>query len=162
DYGVHQGDTKWVSPATAIPPAQYKQIGETVYLGQLAVTALGIERRKISLVRSDPLTGVQEQTMTADECLVLHVRLRNTSNDIEFAPVDEMFLGPHDPKQWPNYSFIECDDGSQIPMFPLAEYSEYNIDGQSFQPLKPGQEMDAIIAACEGSPARVKGRMLWR
>lgn len=161
DDGANKHKTEWIIPTAPVPNAQRKRIGETINLGHLAVTALGVERTKISLERLDP-SGEKEIMTSPEECLVLRIRLKNTSTDVEFAPLDETFLRTHDPNRRPTYSFIELADGKQIKMYELLHFSEWNIAGQSFETIEPGEEMEAIIAAASGSPASAKGKMLWR
>ena len=158
DDGVNKGKTKWVSPKTAVPAAQLKSIGETVQLQSLAVTAMAVQRRKISKVV--PSTGASETS--EGECLVLRVILRNTSVAAEFVPLDEMFVRPNDPKRRPNYTFIELKDSSPIPMYPLPPFDERNLAGESFGVLKPGESVETIVAAEEESPQKAKGTMVWR
>jgi hypothetical protein len=158
DDGVNKGKTKWANPKSAVPPAQLKSIGETVQLQSLAITATGVERRKVTKVF--PPTDARETS--EGECVVLRVSLKNTSQKTEFAPLDEMFVRPNDPKRRPNYTFIECKDGSQIPIYPLPPFDERILDGQSFDVLKPGASVDAIVAANEESPSLATGPMVWR
>ncbi len=162
DDGANREKTQWIAQTSAVPRDQLKKIGETIQLGHLAVTAMGVEKKKVSLERTDPFTSAKEKTTSPEECLILRVRLKNTSRDVEFAPLDETFLRSHLPKKRPTYSFIETEGGKPIRMYELAEFSEWNIVGQPFDTIKPGGELEAIIPAESGSPAKAKGSMVWR
>jgi DNA-directed RNA polymerase subunit RPC12/RpoP len=159
DDGDRQKKARWVSPNAEVPRDQLKPLGKTVSLPHLAVTALGVERRKVTLVRDDPFTKASERQATEQECLVLRLVVRNQSTDLEFAPMDEAFVRP---TERPMYSYIQLEDGSEIPLYKLARFSEYRIEGQTFDVLKPGQESETIMVAREGSPALAKGKMVWR
>ena len=47
-------------------------------------------------------------------------------------------------------------------MYPLPPLDMRNLEGQSFEVLKPGESMEAIIAAEDDSPKKAKGPMVWR
>ena len=158
DDGVNKGKTKWVNPQTAVPPGQLKSIGETVQLQSLAVTAMAVQRRKVSKFHPATLSSEASE----GECLVLRVILRNTSVGAEFVPLDEMFVRPSDPKRRPNYTFIELKDGSPISMYPLPPFDERNLAGESFGVLKPGESVETFVAACEESLQKANGPMVWR
>jgi hypothetical protein len=158
DDGAQKGKTKWPNPKSEVPRGQISRIGETVEVGALAVTAKAVERSKVTKVHSFSQTKEQSR----DKCLVLRLVLKNISKDIQFAPLDPIFLRPHDPRNRPNYSYIQLKDANPIPMFELDKFSEFDLDGQPFDALEPGEEIEAIVAAAEGSPAQAKGNMLWR
>ena len=158
DDGVNKGKTKWANPKASVPPAQLKSIGETVELDSLAIRATGVERRKVTKVF--PPTDARETS--EEECVVLRVSLKNTSQNTEFVPLDEMFVRPSDPKRRPNYTFIELKDSSPIPMYPLPPFDERNLAGESFGVLKPGESVETIVAAEEESPKKARGPMVWR
>jgi hypothetical protein len=73
-----------------------------------------------------------------------------------------MFVRPHIQRERPTYSFIEVAGGDPIEMFDLHKFSEFDLEGQPFVAIKPGEEIEANIAAAEDSPAKATGDMLWR
>jgi hypothetical protein len=158
DDGVLKDKTKWVDPKASLPSSQLKRLGETVQIAGLSITARSVERAKVTKVHS--FSGSRETT--PDECLVLHLLLKNTSSNVEFAPLDPMFVRPHNKQERPNYSYIEVPGNDPIEMFGLHKFSEFDLEGQPFDAIKPGEEIEAIVAAAEDSPALAKGTMRWR
>jgi hypothetical protein len=158
DDGMLKDKTKWVDPKAAVPSGQLKRLGETVQIAGLSVTARSVQRAKVTKVHS---FGGSKET-SVGECLVLHLLLKNTSKDVEFAPLDPMFVRPHNPSERPNYSYIEIPGGEPIGMFELHKFSEFDLEGQPFDAMKPGEEIEAIVAAAEDSPSKAKGTMRWR
>jgi len=157
DFGQRSGAKAWPSPKAEVPSKQKVSLGATVQVGNLAVTPVKVERRKVVKVHFSGNKETVEQ-----ESLVLRVKFRNTSSDLSFVPIDENFLREN--KEAPVYSFIDLGDGATIGMFDLSEFSEFSIEGQPFDEIVPGQEVEALIAAAEGSPAQIKGKgkMVWR
>ena len=162
DDGANRYKTEWVSPTAPVPSSQRKGLGETIRLGDLSVTALAVEKRSIELARVDPFSGEVETMRSPQQCLVLRVRLKNTSANVQFAPLDETFLRPHDPTERPTYSFIEQAGGDRISLYELAPFSEWSIVGQPCSAIKPGEQLDAIIPAANGSADQARGKILWR
>jgi hypothetical protein len=162
DYGIQKGGRAWKGPAanSPVPPKQKAALGESLRVGNLEVTAMGVERRKVNKLRLDLVSGQRQKMPSEGECLVLRVRFKNVSSDIAFSPLDALFVRRS--QDYPTYTFLEVGDGHTIDMFDLAPFSEFDIEGQPFDETVPGQELEAVIAAEEGSPARAKGTMLWR
>jgi DNA-directed RNA polymerase subunit RPC12/RpoP len=158
DDGMYKDKTKWVDPKASVPSSQLKRMGETVQIAGLSITARSVQRAKVTKVHS---FGGSKET-SAGECLVLHLLLKNTSKDVEFAPLDPMFVRPHNPRERPTYTYIEVRDGEPIGMFDLHKFSEFDLEGQPFDAIRPGEELEAIIAAAEDSPSKAKGKMCWR
>lgn len=69
-----------------VPPQLRVGLGQTLVLGDLAVTPLRVERRRISIQ-----VGDKNPDPIAEECLALDLRLRNVSQDVFFAPLDRFF-----------------------------------------------------------------------
>ncbi len=156
DDGQHKH--KWPSPKSAVPSSQIKRIGETMKFGALEVTAKAIERSKVIKVHA----GTKNKEPSDADCLVLRLSIRNTSKDREFAPLDPVFVRPLGKNDHPGYSFIEVKDGEPIQMFELSIFSEFDLEGQPFDEIKPGEEIEAIVAAADGSADEARGKMLWR
>jgi hypothetical protein len=159
DFGQRSGAKAWPSPKADVPTSQKLSLGATVQVGNLAVTPLKVERRKVVKVHYQ---NSENKETSAEESLVLRVKFRNTSSNLSFTPLDEMFLRENSDS--PAYSYIQLEGDTTVSMFELSAFSEFNIEGQPFDELVPGQEYEALIAAAEGSAeqAKGKGKMLWR
>jgi hypothetical protein len=145
----------------APPPLNADQItklGQTIRLGQIEVTPLDVSSGPVTLERS--LTR-KERRPGGKSALKLRLRIRNVSNDVVLAPLDEAFLRER-VRAEPD-SFIETTEpGTPIPLFPLAVESEWSIVGQEFRELRPGEQFESMVVTAPDALAKVTTEMTWR
>ncbi len=161
DYGVHRGGREWTlpDPNAAVPRGHWLEPGDHVQIGDLEIEVVELGVRPVRLVRLDPISGQVERRETGTESLVLVLRLRNRSDRLAFVPIDEMFLRDSD---FPQYSYIEFPDGSRVGMYPLPQFSEFNLENQSFEELPPGGEQTYWIVAHPDAVEKIRNTMTWR
>ena len=156
-------------PDVELPPHLHVNLGQTLSLGQLEITPLKVERRRLHI--SQPGEGFEP---AGQDSLVLHVRFRNCSNNVTFSPTD-----PYFERRWKGpsygskpYTFLEIGYqrfyGGTIPWKKgqLLEDRE-RIEGQEFRLLRPGEEFTTV--ACSDPTDSVfdvlesfHGYMTWR
>ena len=111
----------------------------------------------VALVRSIDANDSRREKSAS---LVLRLRLKNVSRDQEFAPLDPRFLREQGAAL--DRSTIVRASGNGINLFPLAVDSEWSIEGQSFNVLKPGETVETVIASEPGVADKLTDEMVWR
>jgi hypothetical protein len=150
--------SKKVAPAPAIAADRITALGEPLKVGQLEITPLATELTDVTL-RRQSLAGRNETRNGGDDALALLVRLRNTSQDAVFAPLEPSFL--RDPDDGVSDSFVELDDDRRVYLYPLAIGSEWSIVGQEFPDLRPGEVKETRIVTSANFPESSAG-LTWR
>jgi hypothetical protein len=140
-----------------IPPDNFADLGQTIRIGELEVTPIAVVAAPVDLVRSiDPGNWRREET----DSLVLRLKLTNVSVDQIFAPLELNFV--RDQSSPLDRSMITGSTGATIGLYPLANDSEWSIQGQDFAVLKPDESAETIIVTEPGAGDRVAGEMTWR
>jgi hypothetical protein len=148
---------KSIAPLPPIPAENVAILGQTIRVGQLEVTPLAIVVAPVDLVRAfDPPDWRRDEA----ESLVLRLRLTNISEDQVFAPLEQAFV--RDQTSPLDRSMISSSSGVTIDLYPLANDSEWSIQGQEFLTLKPGESVETIIASETRAAGRLAGEMTWR
>jgi hypothetical protein len=146
-----------VEPAAKIPADRKIKLGQSIKLGSLEFTALDLARQDIKLSRKNLLGGLEEKE-GGTGALTLHVRIHNHSSDLIFAPVVADFVRDKD-SGMPD-SFVELGPGERVYLYPLPIESEWQIVGQEFPELKPGESRETRIVTVADFP-RSGSDMTW-
>jgi hypothetical protein len=142
-----------------IPRARLTTLGRPLRVGSLEWTPLEVHSGRAKLERTRP--GRRRETIDGGPgSLLLRARVRNLSPDSTFAPLDRAFVRL--PDRGPPDCLIEVEGDGTIDAYPLAVASELSIVGQSFDPLRPGQEREILIVSDKGATDRARGAMTWR
>jgi hypothetical protein len=140
-----------------IPPENVTDLGGTIRIGELEVTPIAIVLAPVDLVRAIDSGDWRREE---GDSLVLRLRLTNVSKDQVFAPLERAFV--RDQSSPLDRSLIAGLGGQSIGLFPLANDSEWSIQGQEFPTLKPAESTETIIATEPEAAGRVAGEMVWR
>ncbi len=141
--GTRRADrSRKVEPAAPIPAGRITTIGRPLAVGSLEVTPIDVARTDVKLRRAT-LSGGGEVKDGGSGAMALRVRLRNTSRDAVFAPLDEAFVRDRDDGL--PASFVELDGGDRVYLYPLPVDSEWSIVGQDFPALKPGESRETRV-----------------
>lgn len=159
DSGRRADRSRTIAPVAPVSPDHLTTLGKPIKLGEVEVTALSVERRQVTLLRTR-ISGEVQRKREPDPCLVLRLRLRNVSEDLVFAPFDESFV--RDPDKGPSDSFIEVGPKSRAWPYPLAVESEWSIEGQTFRELKPGETLETTLVSSTEAGSLEAGKLLWR
>jgi hypothetical protein len=142
-----------------IPNDRLVGLGQVLKVGQVELSPLEVSAAPVTLIRVGE-DGDQQRRETEPGTLTLRLRLRNTSERATFAPLDPAFIREPD-RGFPE-SFIETSRGERIFIYPLAIESEWSIEGQDFEELKPGESAEYTIVSEEQALARKAPAMTWR
>jgi hypothetical protein len=134
-------------------------LGETIRIDALELTPLGVTRGPVKLHRIR-VDGRPEHRPGGADALHLRVRLRNASEGVVFAPLDEAFVREPD-RRLPE-TFIEDGDGHRVYAYRLPVSSEWGILGQRFGALRPGEALETIVVSDTDAPPRLSGPLTWR
>jgi hypothetical protein len=158
-----------------IPPQLRLALGQTKRFGDLEVTPLQVDVRKIEI-------RVGNSNPSPEVALVLKLHLKNISTDWAFHPTDPFFvqkwkrgaLGIYPLARKP-YTYLEMGNerfyGGPIKweeaVPPKGDPRHYIKEQHLDQELKPGEEMDTIVCTdpADGVPKQLKsykGPLLWR
>jgi hypothetical protein len=169
-----------ISPETPLPPRLQVVLGQRLQIGDLEITPLKIERRKLTICSENRQLRPQ---LTAGDALVLSLRLRNASTDVFFTPTDPVF-----DRQWKEehgssrpYTLLEANGkhffGGPIPWRPRTNRGAFRADdpreyvkGQEDdnQILKPGEQRTCILCTDPGNREILQtvqgsqGPLVWR
>jgi dethiobiotin synthetase len=157
--GTRRGDhSKQVEAAATIPDDRITTLGKPLKVGSLEITPLNVNRTDVTLVRKS-LAGKDETRRGGGGAQALRLRLKNTSNNTVFAPLDESFLRDRDDGR--SESFVELDNGERVYLYPLPIQSEWSIVGQTFPDLRPGEVKESRVISATEFPASSPGST-WR
>lgn len=164
---------RW-SPDTALPDKLKVTLGQPIRVGDLEVTPQRVEWARIRLRYPD---GRKEEPQR-DESLVLHLQLRNVSDDVAFKPTDPEFLRAWDERKRNGsmpYTFLEAGTlrffGGPIhwrAAGPQGRRASWFVEGQNHdRELRPGETMSTLVCTDPDQKAvrqltGYKGPMLWR
>jgi hypothetical protein len=159
-----------------LPPRLKIAIGHSVRVGDLEVTALKIERKKV-VIKSN----ANDDFQPTEESLILSLRLKNISTNTYFKPTDPYFERRFRPEESATrpYDFIELlATGKRYWGGPIEwegtkkdsdriEWLEGQENPLKAKDLAPGEEMTTVVATSfEDGLARVlksyQGAILWR
>lgn len=163
-----------ISPLEQLSGRQVFDLGETKRVGALEITPLSIENRRVRILPD--LAGSENARF-----LVLHLRIKNISENQTIRPMDPVFLyfHPRGTKTQPKrlkglkmfdetgytYTFIHPEDDVSkltLPYDLIYEENQYRVEGQSFPKLQPGQETEVIVISSEDAYSTLSGSMVWR
>ncbi|HEY2155940.1 MAG TPA: hypothetical protein VGH33_09945 [Isosphaeraceae bacterium] len=147
-----------VEPVEPIPADRITTLRKPLVVGSLEVTPLAVERTGVKLRRTS-LSGKSEVKDGGSGARALRLRLRNTSGDSAFAPLERAAVRDGDDGLCG--SFVELDGGERVYLYPLAVDSEWSIAGQDFPELKPGEAKETRVFTAADFPATSSGTT-WR
>ena len=147
-----------VVPPAPLAPERIAGLGQTIQVGSLEFTPIDLTRKDVRLRRVS-LRVQREERDGGSDALALRVRLRNTSTDSVFAPIDEAFVRDRDAGV-PD-SYIELSATERLYLYPLAVDSEWSIVGQAFPELRPGEAKETEIVTAADFPT-LGPPMTWR
>jgi DNA-directed RNA polymerase subunit RPC12/RpoP len=136
-----------LKPDLALPEKLKVALGQSIQVGDVAVTPEKVELRRIKVRHA----GAAVQT-SANDSLVLQLLLQNTSRDVVFCPSD-----PYFDRRWKGpsyggkpYTFLEIGDkrlfGGPLPWKQgQPPEARDTIEGQHFERLSPGQTMTTVV-----------------
>jgi hypothetical protein len=154
-----QEESSLVAPPEPIAEGARMALGETLRMNALEVTPLEVTSGPVRLQRIR-VDGRPEHRSGGVNALHLRVQLRNASDDVVFAPLDETFVREPD-RRLPE-TFIQDSDGHRVYAYRLPISSEWSILGQDFGELRPGEAMETIIVSDTDAPPRLNGPLTWR
>jgi hypothetical protein len=157
DPGQRARFSRKLEPPPPIKPEHLTTLGKPIRVGSLEVTPVEITADDVVLRH---MIGDAETRKEGSDALKLRLRLRNLSNDLVFAPLDEAFL--REREAGVTDSFIELPEGPNIELYPLAVTSEWAIDGQEFKELAPGKTLETQVVTDRDARQRVAPEMTWR
>jgi len=169
-----------ISPETNLPPRLQVALGQQLRVGDLEIQPQKVERRKITIGSENSRVLPQ---VTANDALVLTLRLHNVSQDVFFTPTDPIF-----DRQWKGefgsnrpYTLLEMGNsrffGGPIKWRPRTNPGQFRGDdpreyvkGQEHdnQILKPGEERISIFCTDPANREILQalkghqGPMIWR
>lgn len=149
-------------PALPIPPIAEDHITamkQPIRLGDLQVTPIRIDSGPVTLEHLPREPG-SEQREEGKDALFLRLRLRNLSHDAAFTPLERSFV--REPDRGMPDSFIETGRNERIEIYPLAQESEWAIEGQDFPAIKPGESAEVVIVSDTDALGRLSNPLTWR
>jgi hypothetical protein len=161
-----------IQPDIALPAKLRVGLGQTLRVGDLEVTPLRVEQTKIRFLNPGGGTDTPRNAS-----LVLHLEMRNISQDVWFKPTDPEFLRAWDPSRGTGmpYTFLEMGNrrvyGGPIRWTadnPPGKRADVYIEGANHnRELGPNESMKTLV--CTHPDLRAtehvqthQGRFLWR
>jgi hypothetical protein len=158
-----------VLPERELPNKLIIALGQTIQLGDVEVLP-----QKVELCRVTFRQGNFAPEPGSDDSLVLHLLLRNLSQDVVFSPTDPFFdrswKGPFSGKK--PYTFLDIGNhrlwGGPLPWKPGQPPEErITIEGQQYKTLQPGEQLATFVCTDPDDHvgrllANYQGTLLWR
>jgi hypothetical protein len=149
------GLSRKVEPPEPILGHHFVKMGQALLVGDLEIKPVSVKRQGVTLRRAGPYAKPDRKD-GGKGALVLRLKLRNVSNEAVFSPLDQAYI--RERGKLIVDTFVETADKERIYPFPLAVESEWSIEGQSFDVLRPGESREvAIVSAPDAS-----GPFTWR
>jgi hypothetical protein len=139
-----------------VPARLTTDLGSPVRVGEIEVTPIDVSSRRVSLRN---VVDAEQRRREPAEALWLRLRVRNLSTKTRVTPIEPRFV--RQPDQGIPETLIETGDDPIYP-YPLALASEWEIIGQEFPELGPGEEQELLIVSEPGVDHRIRPRMTWR
>lgn len=159
ERGLRGDQSVKLAPVTPLPEKLVTSLGKSLVVDALEVTPVDVSHRAVMLEHRNQ-DGEVETREGGSGAWVLHVRLKNTSQDQIFAPLDEAFVRQRE--SGAADSFIETPTAGRIEMYPLAVESEWAIPDQSFRAIRPGETLDTIVVTDKNASGNEAAEMTWR
>ena len=132
-------------------------LGTPLTIGSLEITPLEVKASPVELQHLGD--GAVNSALGGAETLCVRLKLKNLSATATFRPLEPSFV--RNPDRGFCDTLIETESGL-IETFPLAISSEQTIVGQSFEPLKPGETRETLVACDPDGLSRKSTTMTWR
>ncbi len=141
----------------ALPPATRLELGKTARVGNLELTPVEIRADSVWLRN----ITTQEPTFRKGgiDSFWLRLKVRNVAGSETFAPLEAALL--RETVQGRSDALIETET-DHLPMFPLAQSSEWVVDGEELPKVAPGEEAELLLASVPGAARKASDRMTWR
>ena len=159
DLARQSGLSRKVEPPEPILGEHLATMGRPLQVGSLEVTPLDVKRQDVQLQRSNPYAPPARRE-GGKKALILRLKLRNTTKDSVFAPLDHAYLRERGNEIVDTY--VETADHQKVYPFPLAVDSELSIVGQDFAELKPGESKVFAVFSAPDAPPDSAGPFIWR
>jgi hypothetical protein len=153
------GLSRKVGPPEPILGEHFAAMGKPLKVGDLEITPVDIKRQAVTLERSTPYAK-PDRKAGGKGALALRLKLKNTSGEAVFAPLDQAYLRERG-KEIVD-TFLETKDGDRIYPYPLAIESEWLIADQRFDELRPGESRTVAIVSAPDAPPDSSGPFTWR
>jgi hypothetical protein len=170
--GASRKDNK--SGVLKMPPAEqdlpqklHVHLGSTLAIGDLEVTPLSVDRRRVSYAMRD-----KELAKGRYDSLALTLRLHNRSTDVTFYPLDRFFQREYDGKGAIPYTYLEIGKnhffGGPIKWLSRSDPNYEWIDQQKLdQVLNPGETLETFVCTNPDKDVtsvldKYDGAILWR
>jgi hypothetical protein len=144
-------------PLAALPLDRLASLGAALRVRDLEFVPL--EVRSDSAWLRNTTSGDPPFRKGGVDCLWLRFKVRNMSPTDAFVPLEVGFV--REPEQGRLESFIEAGEQT-IGLFPLAQTSEWVVDGEEFPKLAPGEERELIVVSAPAATRKLAARMIWR
>jgi hypothetical protein len=154
-------------PDIALPKHLRVGLGSTIRLGELEVTPVRVQLKRIKIV-----SGRQLELARRDS-LVLQLCCKNLSEAVAFSPTDPFFdrfwKTPADGSK--PYTFVEIADqrfyGGPVPWTRDSLANRDAVEGQEYRVLNPGEKLTTIACTDPGEPIpeileKYHGPLTWR
>lgn len=151
--------SKKVEPPEPILGEHFAKLGEPLRVGSLEITPIEVRRENVSLQRANTFNNTDRRD-GGKKALVLRLKLRNTSADSVFAPLDQAYLRERGKEVVD--TFVETAKGEKVYPYPLAVDSEWSIVGQDFTELRPSESRTVAIVSAPDAPPDSDGPFTWR
>jgi hypothetical protein len=153
------GLSRKIEPPEPILGQHFARMSKPLQVGDLEITPVEVCRLPVTLERSTVYTN-PDRKAGGKGALILRLKLRNTSKDAVFAPLDQAYVRERGKEIVDTY--IETSNGQRIYPYPLAIESEWSIVGQRFDELRPGESRVVAIASAPEAPPDSEGPFEWR
>jgi phage FluMu protein Com len=157
-----------IPPEAKLPEKLRVSLGSTLRIGDVAVSPEKVQLKRLRIRHPGFAPELQDEAS-----LVLQVRLKNTSRDVEFSPTDPYFDRQWKPDQANKpYTFLELGGDRFFggPLFwqpGVPPEGRERVEGQVYKVLAPGQELTTLV--CTDPEIRIaevlnryQGNLLWR
>lgn len=160
---------RYVPESAAVAPGHRISIGDSVRFGHIRVEPVRVTRSQARLEHYAGRDGLAAPP-AGEDIIKLWVKLTNESTDQKIAPfdrllvydrrVDDGFVAHSD--QYVVPAAEQGTDEPNVDMYDLSPDGEWDLAGQEFPVLKPGESVTTYLAAGPEELDRLTGASVWR
>lgn len=166
---IGEDEFRYIPESAAVAPGHRLKLGDSVRFGNIRVEPLKVTRGTASLAHFSG-TSSSKPPESGEEIVKMWLRLTNESRDQKIKPFDRMLVYDRrvndDFEVLADQFVVPADKlgaaDPNVPMYDLSPQGEWDLEGQQFPELKPGESIETFLAVGPEELEQLTGPSIWR
>lgn len=166
---IGEEEFRYIPETANVAPGHRLKLGDAVRFGHIRVEPVRVTMGTASLTHYSGSSPVAPPE-AGEQVLKLWLKLTNESSDQKIRPFDRRLV--YDRRMSDNFDllsdqFVVPADklgaaDPNVPMYDLSPVGEWDLEGQAFPQLKPGESVTTFLAAGPDELEQLTGQSVWR